>query len=293
MPETKPILVTGPTGIIGQAVVKQLSAQGVPVRAFLRQPHKAAAIQSPGVEIVAGDLDDAASIESALTGVRAALLLTQTTPRRVPQEAAFIAAAQKTHLAHLVKISILGANTTSACRILRWHGETEKLLTDSGLSFTLLRPHYFMQNLFWSLTDIQQRGVFLSSLPATTAHSHIDARDIAAVAATVLTEAGHAAQVYQLTGPQALTYPQVAESLSQTLGRPIHYDPSPQHYADQLSGFGMDAQAVQDVLDLDTCVVKGEGVGDEITDVVSRVTGRAPITIEKFIEDYADRFARA
>lgn len=281
------ILVTGANGTIGREVVKQLVAQGVAVRALVRDSAKAGALQRPKVEIVTGDLDEPTSLTSALTGISHALLLSVTSPSRVQQETNFIQAAQRAAIQHIVKISILGAATDSSSRILQWHGQAEKILGEANLAHTILRPNYFMQNLFWSLADIRARGVFNSSLPVDTKHSHVDARDIAAVAVACLTESSHAGQIYHLTGPEALTYPEVADSLSRILGRPIRYDPSPDNYAKFLTPFGMD---IPDVLELDRCVARGEGDGAILTDAVAQVARKQPYTLEQFVNDYSEVF---
>jgi uncharacterized protein YbjT (DUF2867 family) len=283
------ILVTGATGTTGREVVKQLSARGTAIRALVRPRASASTLDLPGVEIALGDLEDPTSLDAALAGIQRAFLLTPSSPRKVEQEANFIAAARRAGIQHVVKLSIVGAALNSPARILRWHAEAEELLRGSGLAFTLLRPSYFMQNLLWSAPDITAHGVFNSSLSGSVRHSHIDARDIAAVAAAVLTGPGHDGQAYHLTGPEALTYPEIAAILSRVTGKPIMYDSSRENYAKFLMRFGLD---VDDVLELDACLARDEA-GAAVTPLVSTIAHKRPISAEQFARDHAHVFRNA
>jgi uncharacterized protein YbjT (DUF2867 family) len=187
----------------------------------------------------------------------------------------------------VVKFSILGAAPHSPSRLIRRHGEAEKMLEDSGIAFTMLRPHYFMQNLLWYLDDIKSQGVFYSSLPETYKHSHVDARDNAAVAVAALTEPGHEGKVYHITGPEALTYREVAEILSQAIGKKVRYDSSRENYASFLNRAGQDAD---EVLELDACVANGIGDGSAVTNTIFEITQRQPIRFLQFANDYSPIF---
>src|SRR5262245_10654480 len=189
------ILITGATGTNGRGVVKQLSAKGIRTRAMVRKREDVKLLRAAKVEFVHGDFDDAASLDAALVDVERAFLLSPSSAKQVTQEANFIRAAKRAGVRHIVKFSILGAASNSPSRLIRRHGEAEKILEDSGIAFTMLRPHYFMQNLLWYIDDIKSQGVFYASLPETYKHSHVDARDNAAVAVAALTESGHESKV--------------------------------------------------------------------------------------------------
>jgi len=199
----------------------------------------------------------------------------------------FIRAAERAGVRHVVRFSILGAEPDSPSGLIRRHGQTEQLLRDSGMAFTMLRPSYFMQNLLWYIKDIRSRGVFYSSLPATCKHSHVDARDSAAVAIAALTEPGHEGKAYRITGPQALSYPEVAEILSDAIGKKVLYDNSLENYSKFLKDLGLD---VNEVLELDACVAKGAGNGTAVTNTIFELTGRQPIRFAQFAADYSQRF---
>jgi len=281
------ILITGATGTTGRHVVKQLSEKGEQVRALVRDVQKAKWLADPNIEFVEGNFDNLASLESALTGVDRAYLLTPTSPHRVSQEANFLKAAKRSKLEQIVRLSILGAETDSPSRLLQRHGEADQQLKKSGIPFTILKPSYFMQNLFWYADAIKKQGVFHASFPATTKHAHIDARDIAAVAVSALTESGHENQVYLITGPEALSYDEMMSILSDLLNKPLRYDPSPQNYAKSLEGWGLD---IDEVLELDRVIAKGFGDGEKVTNTVTAVAKKEPFKFEQFARDHLSIF---
>lgn len=281
------ILITGATGTNGREIVKQLSDKGVKIRLMVRKREDAGLAHSSNLEYVFGNFDDFASLGGALAGVERAFLLSRCSAEQVTRESNFIRAAKRAGVHHVVRFSILGAELDSPCSFMRRHGQAEQLLRDSGMAFTMLRPSYFMQNLLWFTKDIRSRGVFYSALPATCKHSHVDVRDIAAVAVAALTESGHEGKVYRITGPEALTYQQVAEILSDAAGKKVRYDNSLENYSRFLKDSGLD---VNEVLELDAWVAKGAGEGSAVTNTIFELTGQQPIRFAQFAEDYSQRF---
>jgi len=281
------ILVTGANGTTGRQVIALLARQGLKTRAMVRDLQKAKSLELPNVDIIKADFENSASLEIALARTERAFLLTATSPNRVSQEATFVKIAKQVGIKHVVRLSILGAEVHSPSRLLRRHGEADQLLIDSGIQFTILQPHYFMQNLLWYAEEIKTRGRFHASLPETTPHSHVDARDIAAVAVAALTETNHANQIYRLCGPEALTYGEMMAILSRQLGKLVYYDSSPENYARSLINWGLDAE---EVLELDACVAQGIGAGAEITDTILRVTKKHATRFEQFARDYLPSF---
>ena len=281
------ILITAPTGTNGREILKQLSAKGVRARAMVRKRENVQLSRTGNVEFVNGDFDDASSLDAALVGVERAFLLSPSSAQQVAREASFIRAAKRAGVRHVVKFSILGADPDSPSRLIRRHGEAENILEDSGIAFTMLRPHYFMQNLLWYVNDIKSEGVFYSSLPETYRDSHVDARDNAAVAVAALTEPGQEGKVYHITGPEALIYPEVAEILSHAIGKKVRYDSSPENYAKFLKNLGLNAD---EVLELDACVANGIGDGTAVTSTILKITHRQPIRFAQFANDYLQAF---
>jgi uncharacterized protein YbjT (DUF2867 family) len=281
------ILITGPTGTNGREILKQLSAKGVRARAMVRKREDVKLPRTLSVEFVHGNLDDATSLDVALAGVERAFLLSPSSAEQVAREANFIRAAKRAGVRHVVKFSILGAAPSSPSRLIRRHGEAEKILEDSGIAFTMLRPHYFMQNLLWYIYDIKSQGVFYASLPQSYRHSHVDARDNAAVAVAALTESGHEGKVYHITGSEALTYREVADILSEAIGKKVRYDSSRENYTKFLNKIGLDAE---EVLELDACVANGIGDGAAVTKTIFEITQRRPIRFTQFASDYSQAF---
>lgn len=277
------ILITGATGTTGRHIVKQLAARGERIRALVRNPAKVQWQAMPNVELFRGDFEDRVSLKGAMAGTDRAFLLTPTTENRVRHEANFLIAAKKMKIKHIVRLSMLGAGLNSPSRLIRRHGQADKQLEDSGIPFTVLQPSYFMQNLLWYADTIKKQGVFHASLPEATKHSHVDVRDIAAVAVAILTETGHENRVYRISGPEALSYKEMMIILSRLLGRPVRYDPSPQNYAKSLINWGLE---IDEVLELDRCVAQGAGDGAIITNTIVEVAKKEPIPFEQFAQDH-------
>src|SRR5262245_37898306 len=216
------ILITCATGNNGQELLRQLASAGQRVRALVRNPAKAALLKGPNVELVAGDFDQPATLDSALRGVDKTFLLTPVAERFVAWQRAFIEAAQRAKVKHLVKFSGMGAHAGSESELLRLHAETDDVLRRSRVPFTILQPNSFHQNMLSSAATIKAQGKFYWPLK-NARQSTVDIRDINAVAARALTDSGHEGKTYVITGPEALTFQQVAETLSSALGRKIDY----------------------------------------------------------------------
>jgi uncharacterized protein YbjT (DUF2867 family) len=282
------ILVVGATGTNGREVVTRLAAAGRRVRALVRSPAKFADLRLPNVEVVPGDLDDPASLDAALNGVDRAFIVTAVDQRAVQWCRSFFAAARRAGAPHVVKFSGLGAAESAAAAILRQHGETDQALKDSGLPHTILRPNSFYQNMLWSAGTIKDHGAFY--LPMRDARQGlVDVRDIAAVAAAVLTSQGHEGRTYDITGPEALSYHDVAAQLSKVLGRPIRYvDVPPAAAEESMLKAGMPAWNAAAVAELYGAFAAGQFA--DTTDVVAKVTGRPPLSFEQFARDHAALF---
>jgi uncharacterized protein YbjT (DUF2867 family) len=217
------ILVTGATGLNGKALLQLLSARGVATRALVRDPSKAVAIAAlPHVEIVQGDMVRPDTLAPALRSVDRAMLISSSAPDMLEVQSNFIDAARKAGVRHVVKLSGIMPELDSAFRFARMHGEIEKRLEASGMTFTHLRAGEFMPAYFRQIPMIVNRGaIFLPMEDARIAS--IDVGDIAEIAALVLTGSGHEGKTYPLTGPEALTMAEVAAKLSVATGKTIRY----------------------------------------------------------------------
>ena len=217
------ILVTGATGLNGSELVQRLSARGVPVRALVRSAAKAERFSAlPNVEIVQGDMARPETLGGALHGVDRAMLISSSDPAMLEVQSNFIEEARKAGVKHVVKLSGIMPDLDSPFRFARMHAEIERRLEASGMAFTHLRAGEFMQAYFRQVPSIVAKGaLFLPMADAKIAS--IDVCDVAEVAATVLTGAGHEGKIYPLTGPEALNMAEVAERLSAATEKTIRY----------------------------------------------------------------------
>jgi uncharacterized protein YbjT (DUF2867 family) len=217
------ILITGATGLNGSELVRRLSAKGVAVRTLVRNREKAQSLsQLPNVEIAEGDMGRPETLTAALLGVGRAMLISSADPTMVEVQSNFIDAARLAGVRHVVKLSGIIPDLDSPFRFARMHGEIEKRLEESGMDYTHLRAGEFMPSYFRQLPSILGRGIL--ALPMEDARiASIDIGDVAEVAATVLTTAGHEGKTYSMTGPEALTMAEVAEKLSTVTGKTIRY----------------------------------------------------------------------
>lgn len=273
------ILITGATGTVGREVVSALRGRKVHVRAGYRTRPQNVPL---GVEPVALDYERPDTLRSALHGVATVFLLSNT----VQPERTVIDEAKRAGVRRVVKLSVLGAAEESFV-FARWHRAAERHLESSGLAWTFLRPNGFMQNLVNYLGDMIRAQSAIFSSAGEGAVSYVDARDIGRVAAHVLTEMGHEGQAYDLTGPAALTYAQVAEILTRALQRTIRYVPITHEQQKQGAlAAGIPEGYAEALVDLNRYYEKG-GMS-RVSPTVRLVTGREPITLEEFARDHAE-----
>jgi len=282
------ILVTGATGHVGLELVRLLAETGAPTRALIHSPDKAAPIQRLGVQTAVGDYERPDTLDAAMDGCHQLFLLSPASPRQPEQEHHIIDAAKRAGVAHVVKQSVPGANLDSPMAFGRWHAQVEQELAQSGLTYTLLRPNSFMQNFLMSAQPVAGQGQ-LYGMSGAGRVSYIDSRDVAAVAARVLTDPGHQGRQYTLTGPEALTAADVAQRLSAAIGRQVRYvDLGPDAFGQALADAGLPGWLVHALLESNTWLAAGHGAG--VTDEVARLTGRTPRTFDQFAGEHQAAF---
>lgn len=274
--------------MVGREVVRQLAERGIQVRALVRNSEKARFLKRPTVEIFPGDLGATESIAAALKGVDKVFLLSAAHPRQVELQGNAVAAAQRPGVLYIVKLSTLGASPNSPVAQARWHRETEKQIETSGIAFTHLRPHNFMQNTLNFAPGIAVEGRFRAPLGEGKI-SLVDSRDVAAVAAACLTEDGHEGRIYRITGPEALSYHQVAEKISVAISKTVTYaGVSFEESRQEMLKSGMPKWYANDLIELYRQFQEGKGA--RITDTIQRITGKPPITYDQFAIDYSHVF---
>jgi uncharacterized protein YbjT (DUF2867 family) len=282
------VLITGATGAIGSFLVEQLIALDKEVHLLTRSHEKAREFRARGIKTFVGDFDARATLYPPLAGVDRLFLLSGASPRQVELQNNMIKAARDMGVRHLVKLSASCAGPDLPTPIKRWHHETEQQIIRSGIPYTFLRPNCFMQNTLKWVRTIRDQGLFYMPIEDAVV-SQVDVRDIAAVAAVVLSSNGHEGETYEITGPEALSFEEVADQFSVVLGRRVRYvrtsfEESRQHMIDS----GMEewlASAVTQTYRLMT-----DGGAAHVTDVVARLTGSEPIAFGEFVRDYAAAF---
>ena len=221
------ICVTGAGGTVGSEVVNQLESTKARFRAAYFSNKKAEAARARGIDAIILNYNLPESLRAGFQGCDQVFLLGPNTQNQSELERNAVEAAKAAGVRHIVKQSVMGAGEESYS-LSKVHRPVEKAVESSGLGWTFLRPNSFMQNVVTFMGQtIKSDGVFYSAT-AEARISHVDVRDIAGVAVKSLTAPGHEGKAYTLTGPEALTYDELASELAKVLGRPIsHINLSP------------------------------------------------------------------
>ncbi len=274
------ILVTGATGTTGGEVVRQLMAAGQPARALVRDASKIDADGFGGIQFVTGDLSDLASLSAAMEGIEAVYLNVVPGPDALTQVDNVIAAAKNAGVPAIIKLSGYLASAASPSAIIRMHSEADDHVRASGLGYTILRANSFYQNILGQMASIKANGTF--ALPLGDAHqSLIDVADIAAIAILAMTTDTLRNKSFDLTGPESLTFADVAERLSHVRGTPVTYVPiTRDQFEATLRSYGTPAQAASDVGELFDAFASG--IYADVTDDVAKILGRQPRSFDAF-----------
>lgn len=283
------IVVTGATGTIGSRVLRLLSEQGIPIRAVSRNPRRGESL--PHVEWAEADLEESATLPSIFEGAKRLFLLTGNAQSMVRLQKNAIDAAVEAGIEHVVKLSARGAHPGSKSAIGRWHYEVETHLKAAGPTWTMLRPHVFMQNLLGQADRIRKQG----EIRAASGEGRIpfvDTRDIADVATRVLTEDGHGKETYILTGGEAIDYHQVAGTLGTATRQDVEYVPeSFDETRARLEEEGLPDWLIDSKLAL-AWYHRAGGETARTTRDVYDVTGHPPRTIVQFVYDRIEAFSQ-
>ncbi|MEV4243020.1 NAD(P)H-binding protein [Streptosporangium canum] len=278
------IVVTGATGSIGRVLIDRLRAAGTAVVAVVRRPEQG---ESLGCDYVVGDFDRPETIGAALSPGDRLFLNSSLWPGFVPRYREVIDLVRSAGVAQVVKVSVRGAEP-GALLGGGMHGEVEAHLKASGLAWSILQPVGFMQNLPAEVSFQDGEGRFYGSYGPGRV-GYIDARDIADVAAALLTRPVGADETYVLTGPEAPTHDEIAAAVSGALGRTVRYVDLP---AEELTGHlerqGFPGPAARDLAELMAQI--GDGRWSTTTGTVEALTGRPPRSLARFLTDHAAAF---
>lgn len=281
------ICVTGASGTVGREVVKQLQSSGAAFRAAVSSSSSAEAARARGLDAVICDYHQVETVRAALHGCDTLFLLGANLPDQTELEIGVVETAKTTGVQHIVKLSVMGAPDESYS-LAHVHRPVEKAIEASGLGWTFLRPNSYMQNVVTFMKPTIQLDSMFYTASADARISHVDARDIAAVAAQALTAPEqHRGQAYVLTGPEALTYDELAATISSALGRPITHVSLP---AEDLRA-GMLAEGLPEpladrLLDLERYF--REGKASLISSDIARVTGQPARPLTDYLRDHTE-----
>ena len=281
------ILVTT-AGKVGSETARLLRERDVPVRVLARDPAKATvrALAEAGAEIATGDLGVPASIDEAMSGVSGVVLVSPAVPA---QELNVVVSAARAGAGHVVKATSKAPADSPIAR-RRWQAEIEAALAASGIPHSLLRSNAYMQNVLALAPAIATTSTFGSSA-GTGRSGLVDARDVAAVAAEIITSpAAHAGKTYWLTGPELVSNYDVAAVLSKLLGRTITYrELTFEQNKDAMIRAGVPEQIAE--MNARASSLTAEGDAEWVTQDVPSLLGRPARSFEQFTADYAAAFS--
>ena len=283
------ILVIGGRSKIGAALIADLLARGQQVRALARAGEPAGGLPA-AAEIVTGDLADEGSLVTAMNGIEKVFLLASPHPDAVSWHRNAIDAARRTDVQLLVRSSILGADRDSPAEFISAHTACDRYLEDSGLPHVIVRPNLFLQNIpEATIPSLDAAGKFYVDAGEARI-SMVDTRDVAAVAAVALIEPGHVGAHHDVTGPEALSYADVAVKLSSAMGRQITYAAAPDDVVRQaLLGAGLDEWFANALVGLyqDYRHSGPDGYAAQVTGTVQHLTGRPARSLDDLLGEIA------
>jgi uncharacterized protein YbjT (DUF2867 family) len=295
------ILVIGGRSKIGAALLSELLDRGEQVRALARAGEAAGGRSSGGrssgalpaaAEAVTGDLADEGSLVTAMAGVEKVFLLSSPHPDAVRWHRNAIDAARRTQVRLLVRSSILGAGRETPAEFISAHTACDRYLEESGLPSVIVRPNLFLQNVPEStIPSVDESGTFYADAGQARI-SMVDTRDVAAVAAVALTEPEQAGAHYDVTGPEALSYADVAAKLTSALGRRISYADVPDDAVRQaLVGAGLSEWFADALTGLyqDYRRSGADGYAAQVSDTVRQLTGRPARSLDDLLGEIAPR----
>jgi uncharacterized protein YbjT (DUF2867 family) len=279
------VLVTGATGNTGSLLVPALLKAGVDVRVFARNEAKAKPLRDLGAEVVIGDLDEPATILPAIRNVDKIYLLTWNGETAPKQAQNVINAAKYETVPHIIRHSMWGPDNS---RIIKEGYKIDEMIKSSGLQWTIMKPTFFMQNTMMAAQSISSDGVIYWDMKDGKL-GMIDVRDVADAAFAVITGGGHEGKSYILTGPEAISFNNVASAFSKVLDKEVKYVNVPGEASLQaMTGMGMPEWIAKGYVEL----MEGfsENFANSTTKNVEILTGHTARSFEQFANDFAQVF---
>jgi (4-alkanoyl-5-oxo-2,5-dihydrofuran-3-yl)methyl phosphate reductase len=280
-------LITGATGNIGSLVVERLLERGERPRIFVRDAEKARARYGTRVDIAIGDLADAASLPPAFAGVDALFLLNSAHDLDV-RDAAAAKAARDAGVRRLVELSSFDAQESISTGTGVWHARGEAAIRASGITFTFVQPSGFMSNALYWARSIKTEGV-VRTATGDGKIPFIHGDDIADVAIEALTTQAHEGKSLPITGPEALSYAQMTETIGAGLGKTLKFQAiSDEEARQQQVTWGAPPELIEARLSIFRAIREGRLA--RVTETVERIVGRKPFTFDRWVQENVAAF---
>lgn len=273
------LAVTGSTGWLGGLVARDLAARGVRQRLLVRDVSRSP--QLVGSAVARCSYRDVEAARAALEGAETLFMVSAAeNADRLDEHRAFVDAAAAAGVRHVVYVSFFGAAPDATFTLARDHAATEEHLRASGMAWTFLRDNLYLEFVEQMVgEDGVIRGPAGGGRAAVVAHE-----DVARVATAVLLDpSAHAGVTYDLTGPEALTFAEMAQVVSEVTGRPVRFhDETPEEAYASRAAYGAPDWQVDAWVSTYTAVARGEL--DGVSGDVERVTGRRPVSLREYLE---------
>ena len=280
-------LITGASGSVGKAVLLEASRKESKVRGMYRSKEEAAKAPS-GSEPVLADYADRQSLRKALEGVSSVYVVCSPIPQLVELESNMLDACKESGVEHVVLNSALGAGDYGKS-FPSWHRKVEDKLKTTGLSYTILRPNGFLQNIVaFNAPSIRAQGAFYVAMGDAKV-SYLDVGDIAVVAVKALKGGPHAGKTYELNGPEAISNAELAQRISKIAGRTVNYVDIPESaQREAMLGLGMPEWQVTALLELQQYYKQGGGAKTD--GLLRSLLEGEPVTLDQFLAANAREF---
>lgn len=278
-------LITGATGEVGSRVVTGLLHRGIRPAVFMRDLAKARTRYGDGVDIHVGDLSDNGSLRAACQGIDVLFLL-NSGPELIHRDAAAAHVAKAAGVQRLVKLSSLDAQQQVGTGV--WHAQGESAIRTTGIPFTFLQPTGFMSNALLWAPLIKAEGVVRSST-GNGKIPFIDPADIAAVAVEALTTTKYAGESLAVTGPEALSYGEMAAKIATAIGKPIRFETiSEEEERRRMAAWEESAAMIDAHISIYRAIREGRLA--TVTHEVERVLGRKPASLDHWLGQNTSAF---
>jgi uncharacterized protein YbjT (DUF2867 family) len=281
------ILITGASGSVGKVVLQEARRKESKVRAMYRSKEEAAKVPS-GCEAVLADYSDKGSLRKALDGVTSVYVVCSPMPQLVELESNMLDACKEAGVQHVVLNSALGAGDY-AKSFPSWHRKVEDKLKATKMSYTILRPNGFLQNIVaYNAPSIRSQGAFYAAMGDAKV-SYLDVGDIAVVAVKALAGGAHPGETYELNGPEAISNQELAKRISKAAGRTVNYVDIPElAQREAMLRLGMPEWQVTALLELQQYYKQGGGAKTD--GLLESLIERTPVTLDQYLTANAREF---